>query len=157
MFVSIVFIFVLLYCKGEGMEHGIAVSSFNPKIEHQFKCSWYFERKILYNIASYKQGFCEDDRFLYRVTQKKIFEDFWEILNVIFQNCFFNSKIRCISTSFKKNSILSHIGKKLQACDFLLYDLECLFLFYPFFGTCCMLCKPCHITYSWKFSYILLV
>ena len=100
------------------MEHGIEVSSFNPKIEHQFKCSWYFERKILYNIASYKQGFCEDDRFLYRVTPKKIFEDFWERLNVIFQNSFFNSKIRCISTSFYKNSILSHIVKKLQARQF---------------------------------------
>ena len=52
--------------------------------------------------------------------QKTLYKKFWERLDNIFQNCFLNFQISCISTPFKEEiSILSHIAKKLQARTFL--------------------------------------
>ena len=49
---------------------------------------------------------------------KKPFKDYWERLDVIFQNFFLNFKMSCISTSEKEISILKHIAKKLQSCQY---------------------------------------
>ena len=46
----------------------------------------------------------------------RIFRTDWKKITKLF----FNSKISCVSTSFKKEiSIFSHIAKKLQACQYL--------------------------------------
>ena len=56
---------------------------------------------------------------IYRVSQKRSFNDFQERLGHIFQTPFFNQKLQLTSMSFQKViSILSHIAKKLQVRQF---------------------------------------
>ena len=54
------------------------------------------------------------------VPEKNTIKGFLGKTRQFFSKLFLNSKMSCISTSFKKRiSILSHIGKKLQARQFL--------------------------------------